>query len=67
MVVSMRPYLEKDVERTRSITGEYESMHGEPVAWGWGAMERIGIEDIYEVDFGGPTEIIFEEGEVPVF
>ena len=67
MVVSMRPYLERHVERVRAITGAFRSMHGEPIAWGWDAVKAIGIRDIYDVDFGGPTEVKFEDGEAPVF
>lgn len=31
MVVSMRPYLEKDVQRVRAITSEFPECHGPPV------------------------------------
>lgn len=33
MVVSMRPYPIKDIERVRAITRPYIETHGEPVAW----------------------------------
>lgn len=67
MVVSMRPYQEKEVERVRQITAQFGSMDGEPVAWGWNAVAKLGIKDIYNVDFDGPTEVRFEDGEAPVF
>lgn len=67
MVVSMRPYHPRDIEKVRSITSQFGSMHGEPIAWGFDAVSKLGIKDIYNVDFGGPTEVIFEEGKVPVF
>lgn len=52
MVVSMRPYRRKDIERVRDITREFGVTHGEPVDWGWGALERLGIDDIDIVTFG---------------
>ncbi|KAF7591658.1 hypothetical protein BBP40_001234 [Aspergillus hancockii] len=64
-VVSMRPYREKDVERVREVTRPYLAAHGEPVDWGWDALERLGIRDIEIPDFG--ERQVFEEGEVPVF
>lgn len=43
----------------------YLSTHGEPVAWGWEGMKRLGIEDIQRPDFGEMP--VIREGEVPVF
>ncbi|ODM15734.1 hypothetical protein SI65_08968 [Aspergillus cristatus] len=64
-IVSMRPYRPEDVEKVREVTRPYLSTHGEPVAWGWEGMRRLGIEDIQRPDFGeGP---VIREGEVPVF
>lgn len=34
---------------------------------GFDAVSNLGIKDVYNVGFGGPTEVIFEEGEVSVF
>jgi uncharacterized protein YcsI (UPF0317 family) len=64
-VVSMRPYMPEDVERVREVTRPFEGMHGEPIAWGWEAVEELGIEDISRPEFGEKVE--FREGEVPVF
>ena len=65
MVVSMRPYLLKDVEKVRHVTRPFVKTHGEPVAWGWEAVTELGIEDMDKPDFGDLVE--FREGEVPVF
>ena len=46
MVVSIIRYKEEDIARVRSITGEFASMPGEPVAWGLEAVSRIGIRNI---------------------
>lgn len=64
-VVSMRPYRAEDVEKVRAITRPYITTHGEPIAWGWDALEKLGISDINKPDQGAPQEI--REGEVPVF
>jgi uncharacterized protein YcsI (UPF0317 family) len=64
-VVSMRPYRPEDIEKVRNITRPYVRTHGEPVAWGWEALEELGISDIDKPDFGSPT--LFRDGEVPVF
>ncbi|KAK4445147.1 hypothetical protein QBC34DRAFT_413614 [Podospora aff. communis PSN243] len=75
-VVSMRPYRVEDVERVREITRRYVATHGEPIAWGWEGMRRLGIEDIGKPDWGdvplmGDGEGVFgegkEDGVVPVF
>lgn len=64
-IVSMRPYKAEDVERVRSVTRRYLATHGEPVAWGWEGMKRLGIEDIQKPDFGEAP--VVREDEVPVF
>lgn len=64
-IVSMRPYRPEDIERVRQVTRPFLSTHGEPVAWGWEGMQRIGIQDIQRPDFGEAP--VFNEGEVPVF
>lgn len=51
-VVSMRPYPAKSVEQVRSITRAYSSTHGEPVAWGWEAIAKLGIADIDVPEWG---------------
>ena len=53
-VVSMRLYHKTDVERVRDITRPYVATHGEPIAWGWEAAARLGIEDIMRPEFGDP-------------
>lgn len=63
MVVSMRPILERDLERTRRICARYPGSHGEPVYVGDPA--RIGIRDLDRVDFGDPVPV--RAGEVPAF
>jgi uncharacterized protein YcsI (UPF0317 family) len=51
-VVSMRPYQKRDVERVRDITRPFVSTHGEPIAWGWDAVQRLGIHNIQKPEFG---------------
>ncbi|CAK7215348.1 hypothetical protein SBRCBS47491_002452 [Sporothrix bragantina] len=74
--VSMRPFPLKDIERVRSISRAYHATHGEPVAWGWDAVARLGIADIDQVQWGQPplTEdgqplgtVFGDEDNVPVF
>ncbi|OBT81388.1 hypothetical protein VE02_09599 [Pseudogymnoascus sp. 03VT05] len=68
-VVSMRPYRRADVEKVRELTRPYVSTHGEPVAWGWEAVERLGIKDINAPEFGDmPLDLDPADDEiVPVF
>ncbi|RWA08737.1 hypothetical protein EKO27_g6362 [Xylaria grammica] len=51
-VVSMRPYRMSDIPRVRDITRVFSATHGEPLAWGWQAMEALGIEDIHSPQWG---------------
>ncbi|KAJ4861084.1 hypothetical protein T069G_06072 [Trichoderma breve] len=51
-VVSMRPYKRRDVERVREITRRFGATHGEPLDWGWEAVERLGIRDIDGPEWG---------------
>lgn len=51
-VVSMRPYPLVDVQRVREITASFGATHGEPIAWGWEAVGRLGIRDIDSPDWG---------------
>ncbi|KAK5944759.1 hypothetical protein PMZ80_001959 [Knufia obscura] len=57
-VVSMRPYKEKDIEAVRNITRAFGMTHGEPIDWGWDAVDRLGIRDIDVVQWGdGPVTV----------
>jgi uncharacterized protein YcsI (UPF0317 family) len=72
-VVSMRPYRSSDVERVRSITRPFLMTHGKPIAWGWKAVEELGIVDINKPEWGdaplleGDRPMMEEEDFVPVF
>jgi uncharacterized protein YcsI (UPF0317 family) len=75
-VVSMRPYKRGEIEAVRDISRPYVATHGEPIAWGWDAVERLGIEDIDHPEWGAPPltlegwplgEYAGSDEEVPVF
>ncbi|KAK5064234.1 hypothetical protein LTR84_000067 [Exophiala bonariae] len=77
-IVSMRPYRRKDIEKVRDITRPYLITHGEPIDWGWDAVERLGISNIATPEYGDApvapdgTELVqgFGEGDEtlePVF
>ena len=78
-VVSMRLYRRNEVERVRDVTRPYVATHGEPVAWGWDGMRRIGLDSLQKIDWGDLPitsngvdvdefeEEIKEDGLVPVF
>ncbi|KAH8800286.1 DUF1445 domain-containing protein [Xylogone sp. PMI_703] len=75
-VVSMRPYQRKDIERVRSITRPYISTHGEPIAWGWDAVKRLGIRNIDKPEWGEAPltsdgrplgDVEGDEENIPVF
>jgi uncharacterized protein YcsI (UPF0317 family) len=73
-VVSMRPYKKTEIETVRDVTRPYVATHGEPIAWGWDAVERLGIKDINVPEWGDATltldgrPLIEGDGEVvPVF
>jgi uncharacterized protein YcsI (UPF0317 family) len=51
-IVSMRPYKRSEIENVRDITRAFSVTHGEPIAWGWDAVERLGIKDIDTPDWG---------------
>ncbi|TQV99843.1 hypothetical protein V2A60_005271 [Cordyceps javanica] len=51
-VVSMRPYRRRDVDRVRAVTRRFGATHGEPIAWGWEALEALGIRDVDEPEWG---------------
>ena len=63
LVVSMRPYREKDIASVQSLTAKYPGAHGAPVHWGDPA--KIGIVDIDSNDYGDSVKL--KEDEVPVF
>ena len=75
-VVSMRPYKRAEIETVRDITRPYVATHGEPIAWGWDAVERLGIKNIDDPEWGAPPltlegrplgEHAGSEDEIPVF
>lgn len=75
-VVSMRSYKLEDIEKVRNITRAYVSTHGEPIAWGWEAIAKLGIKNIDAPDFGDAPltrngkrlgSEAGSEDEVPVF
>jgi len=75
-VVSMRPYKKKDIEIVREITRPYMVTHGEPIAWGWDAIEKLGIKNIDAPEWGDPPLTMDgrplgvrdgDEDEIPVF
>ncbi|EPE08393.1 hypothetical protein F503_01176 [Ophiostoma piceae UAMH 11346] len=63
-VVSMRPFPKKDIERVREITRAYAPTHGEPLAWGWDALARLGIADIDLPQWGDAP--LTEDGQQPL-
>ena len=75
-VVSMRSYKKSDIEIVRSITRPYTLTHGEPIAWGWDSVERLGIEDIDVPSWGDAPltsdgraigELYGDDENVPIF
>lgn len=75
-VVSMRPYKKADIAKIRAITRGYLHTHGECLAWGWDALERLGIKDINNPQWGDApltldqrplSEVEGDEEHVPVF
>lgn len=56
-VVSMRPYRMSEIEDVRNITRPFVETHGEPIAWGWDALQTLGIENIERPDFGEAPEL----------
>ncbi|KAI1196595.1 DUF1445-domain-containing protein [Nemania serpens] len=51
-VVSMRPYRASDVPSVSKITRVFSATHGEPIAWGWEAVQALGIKDIDHPQWG---------------
>lgn len=75
-VVSMRPYPAADVGRVRDITRAYNDTHGEPIAFGWDSLARLGIRDIDAPEWGDAPltedgrrlgDLYGSDEEVPVF
>lgn len=64
-VVSMRPYKKEDIPRVREVTRAFKPTHGEPIDWGYDALERLGIKSLQDTIFSDPIEM--KEDEVPVF
>jgi len=44
-VVSMRLCKQADVEKVRKVTRPFVLTDGEPIAWGWDAVETLAIGD----------------------
>jgi uncharacterized protein YcsI (UPF0317 family) len=63
IVVSMRPFAEKDVPIVRQVTGRFPRVHGAPLHEG--AAGVLGIADIARPDFGEAMDVL--PGEVPLY
>lgn len=78
-IVSMRPYRRSELDRVRETTRPYVLTHGEPIAWGWDGMARLGITDIDQPNWGDPPRarwggkfgeaqgLTGEDDDIPVF
>ena len=75
-MVSMRPYKKSEIEAVRSITRPYIATHGEPIAWGWDAVDKLGIKSIDLPDWGDAPltfdghplgDVKGDEEDIPVF
>lgn len=75
-VVSMRPYKKSDIPKIRAITRRYLPAHGECIAWGWDALQRLNIKDIDSPQWGDApltldgrplSEVAGDDDNVPVF
>lgn len=64
-VVSMRPYKLKDIEKVRNISRKFRKTHGEPIDWGYDAVERLGIQDLNNPEYGDAIKI--DDDEIPIF
>ncbi|KAI0011753.1 hypothetical protein F4779DRAFT_615369 [Xylariaceae sp. FL0662B] len=51
--VLTRPYKVADVEKVREITRGRHTTHGRPIAWGWDALQKLGIRDIDAPEWSG--------------
>ena len=75
-VVSMRPYKKADIPTIRAITRGYLATHGECLAWGWDALDKLGINNIDTPQWGDApltlgrrplSEMMGDDDHVPVF
>lgn len=75
-VVSMRPFPKGAIKTVREVTKRYLPTHGEPIAWGWDSVARLGISDINTVQWGHAPltldgrplgDVFGDEENVPVF
>ncbi|KAH8888018.1 DUF1445 domain-containing protein [Thozetella sp. PMI_491] len=75
-VVSMRPYSKSHIKKVRDITRPYALTHGEPIAWGWEAVQNLGIKDLNSPEWGEApltkdggrlSDVWGSEDDVPVF
>ena len=62
-VVSMRPIPKDKIVKAVQVTSRFPGVHGSPIQIG--DSEKIGIRDVFNPDFGDPTDIL--DDEVPVF
>ena len=63
LVVSMRPFKQRDVEQVCAITGRFPLVHGAPLHVG--ASSELGIEALEQPDFGDAVTV--HADEVPAF
>lgn len=63
LVVSMRPFAEKDVPVVRKVTGRFPRVHGAPLHEG--PAMALGIADTAKPDFGEAIDVL--PGEVPLY
>lgn len=63
MVVSMRPFTARNLEKARELSGRLPLAHGEPIHSG--DPSHLGIADILVPDFGDGVPV--EANEIPVF
>lgn len=75
-VCSMRPYPKSQIPNIRAITRKYLPTHGECIAWGWDAVERLDIKNIDTPEWGDSPltmdgkplgEVMNDEDNVPIF
>jgi uncharacterized protein YcsI (UPF0317 family) len=63
LVVSMRPFLERELDKVRALTRQLPMAHGEPLHEG--DPRGLGINDLSNPDWGEP--LLAEPGEVPLY
>ena len=67
LVVSMRPYLPKDLEAVAQLTGRYPGAHGAPIHWGDPAELGLSREQVCEGEPDWGEQVTVRQGEEPVF